>query len=233
MPLFNIADEYRRPGKWCIYALFPWLVSCAQLDHSFLHLPSSTNTHGYSSDWVDDLYRANRLSAEDYRDVLKAREIEFSQQATYSSRIRLVLLLSRGQSAFREPGRALKILDGQDVSELRQGQRAFYDLVLQVVEEQGGQSRKVSGKSIKKVRVRRVKRRKSSPARKKSVEPVSASAGEFEVQPVDEREQAYLKELSQAKRRIKELEQQLHELTSIEKSIQEREATSLSTEQKK
>ncbi|MEE9342105.1 MAG: hypothetical protein V3V12_00560 [Gammaproteobacteria bacterium] len=172
-----------------------------------------TNKVGH---WIYELEQARKLTSEEYRQILKAREIEYATNNSLVSRLRLSLLLLQGQNEQRDPSRALKILKGAD-SGLANNKTAFASFLLQLAEQQAMSDfktpvacQKMHSKGKSKAAFARCKGASVSPKNHKS----------------------YLKEYRAAKARIKELEQQLLELTSIEQNIQERESGKLIEEQK-
>lgn len=194
-------------------AVFIALLSgCAMTNNSLgqgYSTPAGFFQSGKVGHWINELENAKKLPPEQFKQILTAREIEYSNVGDLTSRLRLSLLLLQGQEQFRIPSRALKIMQGADLAQ-EGHEQAFGAFLLQLAEQQSNPKKVVIIQDSEKPK-------KGSVVRDSSTHP---------------NQKTYLKEYRAAKARIKELEQQLLEITSIEQNIQERESGNLIKEQK-
>jgi hypothetical protein len=82
-----------------------------------------------TNDWLGDLHNTRGLTKSELQDVLETWDEAFRDNPNTSNRLRLALLLTAGDKAVRDRGRAQKLLDGINPAALGPGEQELVTIL--------------------------------------------------------------------------------------------------------
>lgn len=82
-----------------------------------------------ANDWLGDLHNTRGLTKSELQDVLEAWDEAFRDNPNTNNRLRLALLLTAGDKAVRDRGRARKLLDGINSAALGPGEQELVTIL--------------------------------------------------------------------------------------------------------
>ncbi len=117
----------RLSGLLCVLVL---LGGCSQMQpYTNRVLPPVFEGGQGTNDWLGDLHNTRGLTKSELQDVLETWDEAFRDNPDTNNRLRLALLLTAGDKAVRDRGRARKLLDGINSAALGPGEQELVTIL--------------------------------------------------------------------------------------------------------
>lgn len=112
------------------------LGGCSQLQpYTNRVLPPVFEGGQGANDWLGELHNTRGLTKSELQDVLEAWDQAYRDNPITNNRLRLALLLTAGDKAVRDRGRARKLLDGFNSAALGSGEQELVMILQQFLAE--------------------------------------------------------------------------------------------------